>query len=96
MTTRWRQLPRRRASVELRDVDDGAVLIASSGSATYALNPTGRAIWELCDGTTTVEEVVEAICQIFDVPKETAFTELTAVLEQLAAAGLVEGAVGEK
>jgi hypothetical protein len=83
------QLPRRRSSVILADDDTRSVLIDPRQDVTHVLNPTARAIWELCDGTTTVEEVVEAVCQIFSVTRQDAIAGVNAVVQQLVAADLV-------
>jgi hypothetical protein len=56
MSTDLRHLPQRNRDVELREVGDESVLVTPSGD-TFVLNPTARAIWELCDGTTTVDEL---------------------------------------
>lgn len=88
MTTHLRQLPQRRQDVELRDSGYQSVLVTPSGS-TYALNPTARAIWELCDGATTVDELAEAISAVFVVDHDAAIRDVAATIEQLQAADLV-------
>lgn len=85
-----RRLPKRHADVQLRDEGHEARLIVPGRSTTYALNPTARAIWELCDGSTTIDELTDAMCQVFDVSRAKAGTDVTAVLEGLVAADLVD------
>ena len=38
----------------------------------YTSNDTGTTIWECLDGETTVDQIVETICQEYDVPAEEA------------------------
>ena len=89
MTEDEQPLPRRREGVRLRGEGRDALLVAPGQSTAYALNPTARAVWELCDGTTTIEELTDAICQVFAVERSTAVADVMAVLEGLEASGLV-------
>ena len=86
-----RHLPERNPDVQLREHGDGSVLVKPSGS-TYALNPTARAIWELCDGTTTIDELAEAISEVFAIDEATASRDVAVTIEQLEAADLVTAA----
>lgn len=96
MSTRLRLLPIRRTDVRLRDEDTRSVLVDERHATTHILNPTARAIWELCDGTTTLDELVNAICEVFSVPHGEALRDVAAVLGQLEAAGLVDWSVDEQ
>jgi len=89
MTTKVYRLPIRRTELRLRDEDTRSVLIDVERGTTHVLNPTARAIWELCDGTTTLDELVDAICQVFSVSHGVALRDVAAVLAQLEEAGLV-------
>jgi len=89
MTTKVHRLPVRRTDVRLIDEDSRSVLIDDREGVTHVLNPTARAIWELCDGTTTLDELVDAICQVFSVQHGVALRDVAAVLAQLEDAGLV-------
>jgi hypothetical protein len=42
------------------------VLVDPRHQAAHILNPTAEALWALCDGDTTVEEMVDAIVGLFD------------------------------
>lgn len=88
MSTDLRHLPQRNRDVELREVGNESVLVTPSGD-TFALNPTARAIWELCDGTTTVDELAVALSDVFAIDRATAIDDVAATIEQLRAVGLV-------
>ena len=87
-STDLHHLPQRNQDVELREIGAQSVLVAPSGD-TFALNPTARAIWELCDGTTTVDELAVAISEVFAIDRATAIDDVTATIEQLRTVGLV-------
>jgi hypothetical protein len=89
VTTNVEQLPRRRTDVVL--VEDGrdSVLIVADQDATHVLNPTARAIWELCDGLTQPQEMIDAICEVFAVSPETARADVERALDGLNAADLI-------
>lgn len=89
MNAHTRRLPRRRTDVVLLDTSSRSLVVAEGQQVTHVLNPTARAIWELCDGATTVGEIADAVCTIFDVTHDEAMADVARALEQLAAAGLV-------
>jgi hypothetical protein len=86
VTTR---LPRRRDDAVVREDGTATWLVAPGTGDAHILNPTARAIWELCDGATTVEELVDAIRQVFDVTPATARADVEAVIHRLESAELV-------
>lgn len=55
----------------------------------FALNPTAFALWELCDGRTTVREMVLAVYDLFDVTMEQAHRDVTEGLARMREAGIV-------
>lgn len=89
MTTQVRRLPVRRTDVSLDGDDIRSVLLDPETGVGHVLNPTARAVWELCDGTTTLDELVDAICQVFSVSHGVALRDVAAVLADLEGAGLV-------
>jgi hypothetical protein len=82
--------PTRRRDVLL--VDDGAdsVLVHADREETHLLNPTARAIWELCDGQTQADEMAGAICQVFAVSWDVAIADVARALDVLTEVGLVD------
>jgi hypothetical protein len=79
----------RRDRVMVQQVEGQAVLLDIASGEYFSLNEVGGRVWELCDGTRTVAEVVDAICTEYDVPPTTAMSDAGALLESLAGAGLV-------
>jgi hypothetical protein len=89
MTVDQASLPARRADVRLVHEGHDCVLATPGATATHLLNPTARALWELCDGTTEPREMVAAVCELFSVSYEVAASDVGAALEALTHAGLV-------
>jgi hypothetical protein len=77
------QMPRRRTDVILRDEETRSLIVVPDQDRVHVLNPTARALWELCDGTTTLEELTAAICELFDVAQEQATADVSEALRLL-------------
>jgi hypothetical protein len=83
------RLPCRRDDVRLHDRETRSFLVDPDGEVAHELNPTARAVWELCDGTTTVDELVDAITQLFSVDRDVAVADVLDIVGQLEEADLV-------
>jgi hypothetical protein len=79
----------RRDRVMVQEVEGQTVLLDITSGEYFALNEVGGRVWDLCDGTRTVAEVVEAICAEYDAPADLVMTDASDLLEGLAGAGLV-------
>ncbi len=78
----------RRPVLERRLGSDG-VLIDAAGKAAYLLNATAWAIWELCDGRRSADEVVAELARRYGVSPTVAAPGCQRVLGRLQAAELV-------
>jgi len=83
------RLPRRTDGADLQRFPQGAVLSPGNASEAVALNPTALALWELCDGHTTVEEMVAAICTLFAIDSARARADIETALAQMRAVGVI-------
>lgn len=85
------RVPRPRRGVVL-DVDERgrASLASPGGRQMVALDPTATALWELCDGETTLREMVAAVAALFDAEPTVIEREVGAALAALEDAGLLE------
>ena len=79
----------RRDRVIAQQVEGESVLLDIASGEYFSLNAVGGRVWELCDGASPVSDIVEVICNEFDVAPSTAMTDATELLEDLAGAGLV-------
>ncbi len=55
----------------------------------YTLNEVGATVWNLIDGTTTVDAIVSAIAREFEVGPDQAKTDVLEFITSLAGAGLI-------
>lgn len=68
--------------------DENAIYDPASGSV-HLLNETALAIWNLCDGETTVEEMVTAICDLCNMHEDIVVEDVDRILTEFGAAGLL-------
>jgi hypothetical protein len=63
---------------------------------TLTLDKTGSWVWDLCDGTHSVRELIVRLSEEHKLPPKEAEVRMLAYLDTLAQRGLVGMAVGEK
>lgn len=88
-TTTTDRLPLRIPDVTVEHRDDGHVLRRPGRNTAHLLNETALALWQLCDGATTPEEMAEAVAELFGLDRATARHEVRRTLEELTEVGLV-------
>lgn len=66
-----------------------AVIISPAENVIRMLNPTGSRIWELADGSRTVDEIVEILVAEYDVDAARAQQKTLDLLGELDAKGLI-------
>ena len=64
--------------------------------AIYTLNEIGSAIWEQLDGQTSFEQIVTAICELYDVTAAEAAQDTADFLQDLETIGLVTTAAAHE
>lgn len=80
-----------RSAIEFRVLDDlSSVVVSQESGEAHALTPVATAIFERCDGATTVEQMTVDIVEIFDCTPEQMERDVHAFLVDLAARGLIE------
>lgn len=63
---------------------DDKVLIVVPGRGEYnILNPVGTRVWDLIDGTRSIEEIVQAIVEEYDVTADVAESDVRELVEDL-------------
>jgi hypothetical protein len=68
----------------------GGIIASGSGPDQVALNRTALALWELCDGQTTVAEMVDAVSLLFDIDRDRALRDVGSALQNMRTAGVIE------
>jgi PqqD family protein of HPr-rel-A system len=82
--------PVRRTDVWLRNTKDEIAVYNPGTGDVYLLNETALAIWDLCDGETKPEEMMNAICDITSLPPEVVAEDVERILLEFDTAELIE------
>jgi PqqD family protein of HPr-rel-A system len=81
--------PMRRPGVWLRQAGEENAVYDPLSETLHLLNDTALAIWQLCDGETSPEEMVRAICELFGTPEDVVRKDVNRILLEFEAAGIV-------
>lgn len=82
--------PRRRTGLTLREGKAGFTVVDEGGATVATLNDTGLALWRVCDGDATVDEIVQAAAQLFAAPRSVIAADVSQAVEDFLARGLLE------
>lgn len=83
-------LPRTRASLSLFPLDDDLVIYDPLNGESYILNPTGRFVWEHCDGTRTPGEIASGLAERHGIPINQALADTRELLEAFGQSNLLQ------
>jgi hypothetical protein len=81
--------PQRTDDVSVVEKGEGVTLQHGDDPAVFNLNPSAYAIWNLCDGATTLREMAEAIAELTSTTVDAALDEVAAAIEEFRRIGLV-------
>jgi len=79
----------RRAFDVRTDTASGSVLLVR-GMDAYELDPVGVAVWTLCDGEHTEEQIVDEVTATWSAEREVVSRDVRSFVGELTAAGLLE------
>lgn len=81
---------KRSTDIECKVLPDGHIVLVSPKTKwAYTLNAMGAIVWEFCDGN-TLEDILEQIRQLEQLPLSTDLTErVTELLNELVEMGLI-------
>ena len=82
--------PRRVEHVIARAGEREMLLLDVESGCYFTLNEIGGRIWELCDGDSTVSQIVETLCAEYDAPPERIRADALELLEELSRERLLE------
>jgi PqqD family protein of HPr-rel-A system len=89
--TQANRRPVLRSAIEFRVLDDlSSVAVDPESGQAHALTPVATAIFERCDGTMTVDQIVGEIIEIFDCSSDQAERDVLAFLSDLETRNLVD------
>lgn len=73
-----------------RVLSDEAIVVNFQNSFFYNLNPLGTFIWERCDGQHSLEEIVTALVDEYEVTPEEAGKDCQEFIDSLVEQGLLQ------
>ena len=82
------------ADVQVHDLErEGrrAVLVDRSTGASADLDPPSTLIWRCLDGVSTLQEIVDDLVEVFDVPRERVSDDVLHLVHTLGEAGFLAG-----
>lgn len=81
--------PRQSGAVRPMRRNGTLLLFDDEGMPLGELNESAAALWELCDGDTTADEMVDAVCMACPVVRDDAKLDVARALDELSRAGLI-------
>lgn len=80
-----------RCDVQVHELDEDGdtVLFDKQGSRLLVLNAVGAGVWHLCDGTRTVDDIVDEILETLPADRAQVRTDIERFLRELESSGLV-------
>ncbi len=81
--------PKRQEQIIVQKGSRDVLLFNMDDGSYYALNEVGNRIWELCDGTHGVAQLVDMLAKEYDAPAEIIETDIVEVLEDLRSKNLI-------
>ena len=85
--------PKHRDSVNAQALPDGSGLLFDTESAkAYPITESAMKIWMLCDGKTSVEDIVRDLESHYEVDQATVQADTLKLIEELIAKNLLDGA----
>ena len=72
-----------------RLIDGKMVILDAEGKTLYILNEIGTKIWELCDGSNRIKDIVSKLCHEYDIEKDIAKKDVLDFVNQLLQADLL-------
>jgi len=81
--------PERSEDCAWNTVGGETVVVKASTGTVSVLSSTGGRIWEMCDGRTTVDDIVSRLVKEYDEDPETIREEVGRFLESMTGQGLI-------
>jgi len=94
-TPNFDRCPRRQEQIIVQKGSKDVLLFNMDDGSYYALNEVGNRIWELCDGTNSVEQLVCMLSKEYNAPAENIETDILELLEDLRNKNLIDECSGD-
>lgn len=74
----------------VREIVDETIFMADEGDELHTLDEVGTFIWKAIDGNRTLQNILDCICDEYDIQREIAEKDLIQFISKLAEKGIVE------
>ena len=64
-------------------------MLSLDDGAYFSLNEVGAHVWNLCDGSRTIAQVVDAVCAEFDATPDEVTEDVVSLVDELASEKLL-------
>ncbi len=82
--------PQQKTGYRLEALDDELLLYHPGQTTIIYCNPTASLVWQLCDGTRTIGEMIDLLSAAYEQPAEVVKADVFAVLEEFCRHGAVQ------
>jgi Coenzyme PQQ synthesis protein D (PqqD) len=94
--TNFDTCPRRQEQIIVQKGSKEVLLFNMDDGSYYALNEVGNRIWELCDGTHKVAQLVCMLAKEYNAPADIIETDILELLEDLRSKNLIVECSGDR
>jgi hypothetical protein len=94
--TNFDRCPRRLEQIIVQKGSKEVLLFNMDDGSYYALNEVGHRIWELCDGTHKVAQLVGMLAKEYNAPADLIETDILELLEDLRSKNLIVECSGDR
>ena len=84
-----KMIPKRNSDAAFRVIDGEAMVVLPEKGEVKVLNNVGSRIWELMDGSATIEEISKIICMEYEVEEKNAISDVMDFLKELGDNGML-------
>lgn len=74
---------RRSDQVLTQQASDTMILLSLHSGQYYELNEVGHCVWELCDGTKCIDEMIAIVCETYEASIEAIRADVMELLQEL-------------
>lgn len=83
--------PKRNSAIDTSTLPDGhAVLVSKDTDWAFTLTPLAALVWEFCDGTNTIDDIVSSIQSIPEFSSSSKKEEIADLLDELDESGFLD------
>lgn len=81
--------PKRAEDCAFNRVADETVVVKATDGTVTVLNRLGGEIWDLCDGTASLDDIARGLARSYDQPAETIRKEVDRFMESMLEKGII-------